>query len=103
MSCLLNNNFIPDIKTVVCDLFACQTVKQYGGVDILVSNAAANPTFGPILEVRLTLFIIGGGGGGGGRGEKNFLFLGCLMSQQNIKYISGTGSAQTDLHATKLR
>lgn len=27
-----------------------QTVSQFGGVDILVSNAAANPAFGPILD-----------------------------------------------------
>lgn len=27
-----------------------QTVSQFGGIDILVSNAAANPTFGPILD-----------------------------------------------------
>ncbi|CAH1779641.1 unnamed protein product [Owenia fusiformis] len=27
-----------------------ETVKQYGGLDILVSNAAANPIFGPILD-----------------------------------------------------
>lgn len=26
-------------------------MKQYGGVDILVSNAAANPFFGPMLDV----------------------------------------------------
>ncbi|XP_062500872.1 dehydrogenase/reductase SDR family member 4-like [Corticium candelabrum] len=27
-----------------------KAVKEYGGLDILVSNAAVNPTFGPILE-----------------------------------------------------
>lgn len=27
-----------------------QTVSQFGGIDILVSNAAANPAFGPILD-----------------------------------------------------
>ncbi|XP_077982225.1 dehydrogenase/reductase SDR family member 4-like [Glandiceps talaboti] len=27
-----------------------ETVKQYGGIDILVSNAAVNPTFGPVLD-----------------------------------------------------
>lgn len=28
-----------------------QTVASYGGLDILVSNAAVNPTFGPVLQV----------------------------------------------------
>lgn len=27
-----------------------QTLSQFGGIDILVSNAAANPTFGPMLD-----------------------------------------------------
>jgi len=27
-----------------------QTVEKFGGIDILVSNAATNPTFGPILD-----------------------------------------------------
>ena len=28
-----------------------QTIQQFGGIDILVSNAAANPVFGPVLQV----------------------------------------------------
>ena len=31
--------------------FFFQTVSRFGGIDILVSNAAANPVFGPILDV----------------------------------------------------
>lgn len=27
-----------------------QTLDQYGGIDILVSNAAANPTMGPLID-----------------------------------------------------
>jgi NAD(P)-dependent dehydrogenase (short-subunit alcohol dehydrogenase family) len=33
-----------------------ETVKLFGGVDILVSNAATNPTMGPMLDVSLTHF-----------------------------------------------
>ena len=28
-----------------------KTVEKFGGIDILVSNAGTNPTFGPILNV----------------------------------------------------
>lgn len=28
-------------------------VQKFGGIDILVSNAAANPQAGPVLDVRL--------------------------------------------------
>jgi len=37
-----------------------QTVSVFGGLDILVSNAAVNPVFGPTLEVfhQNTAFII---------------------------------------------
>ena len=28
-----------------------ETVEKYGGIDILVSNAATNPQFGPIFDV----------------------------------------------------
>lgn len=31
-----------------------ETVSRFGGIDILVSNAAANPVFGPILDVEET-------------------------------------------------
>ena len=33
-----------------------QTVATYGGVDILVNNAATNPVFGPIAEADAALF-----------------------------------------------
>jgi len=33
-----------------------KTVEKYGGVDILVNNAATNPTFGPITEVDEVVF-----------------------------------------------
>jgi len=29
-----------------------ETVNQYGGIDILINNAAINPTFGPIVEAN---------------------------------------------------
>ena len=33
-------------------LLFVQTVSKFGGVDILVSNAAVNPSYGPILEAK---------------------------------------------------
>jgi len=33
-----------------------ETVKQYGGVDILVNNAAINPVFGPLVEATGEMF-----------------------------------------------
>jgi len=33
-----------------------ETVKQYGGVDILINNAAINPVFGPIVESNSAMF-----------------------------------------------
>jgi dehydrogenase/reductase SDR family protein 4 len=30
-----------------------EAITKFGGVDILVSNAAANPTVGPVLEVNI--------------------------------------------------
>jgi NAD(P)-dependent dehydrogenase (short-subunit alcohol dehydrogenase family) len=33
-----------------------QTVKHFGGIDIIVNNAAINPTFGPILETDTLVF-----------------------------------------------
>lgn len=35
---------------VTCKALVEQTVSYYGGIDILVNNAAANPTFGPSVE-----------------------------------------------------
>jgi dehydrogenase/reductase SDR family member 4 len=33
-----------------------QTVKHFGGIDIIVNNAATNPSFGPIAETGNTVF-----------------------------------------------
>ncbi len=33
-----------------------QTIKIYGGIDIIVNNAAINPVFGPILQNELSVF-----------------------------------------------
>ena len=33
-----------------------QTIAKYGGVDILINNAATNPTFGPIVEATSEVF-----------------------------------------------
>nr|KAG5705344.1 hypothetical protein BaRGS_011116 [Batillaria attramentaria] len=33
------------------DRLLAETVQQYGGIDILVSNAAANPYYGPLLDM----------------------------------------------------
>ncbi|XP_045192648.2 dehydrogenase/reductase SDR family member 4-like [Mercenaria mercenaria] len=49
-----------DVSAVVCHVakpedrskLIEQTLSQFGGIDILVSNAAANPTFGPILDTE---------------------------------------------------
>ena len=35
-----------------------KTIEKFGGIDILVSNAGTNPTFGPILNVSLTISSI---------------------------------------------
>ncbi|KAK2559702.1 Dehydrogenase/reductase SDR family member 4 [Acropora cervicornis] len=49
------------VKGVVCHVAKAehrknlieQTLHHFGGIDILVSNAAANPVFGPILQVKI--------------------------------------------------
>ena len=33
-----------------------QSIKKYGGIDILVNNAAANPVFGPVMETNSEAF-----------------------------------------------
>ncbi len=35
-----------------------QTISKFGKLDILVSNAAVNPTFGPTLEVIISMALI---------------------------------------------
>ena len=35
-----------------------QTLEEFGGIDILVCNAAVNPIFGPILNVSFYLIYI---------------------------------------------
>ena len=36
-------------------LFRCQAVEKFGGIDILVSNAATNPVYGGLLDVSTPL------------------------------------------------
>ena len=31
--------------------YFAKTLKKYGGIDIFVSNAATNPSFGPLFDV----------------------------------------------------
>ena len=37
-------------ETAACQLLVQQTVALYGGIDILVNNAASNPVFGPLVQ-----------------------------------------------------
>ena len=37
-------------EVATCKSLIDQTVKRYGGLDILVNNAASNPSYGPIVE-----------------------------------------------------
>lgn len=39
------------LKNLVAD-----TIKSYGGIDILINNAATNPTYGPTLETPVSAF-----------------------------------------------
>ena len=57
LNCLSVPEFIPvHFHNACCILQAC---KEFGGVDILVSNAAVNPAFGPILDVwTISVFVI---------------------------------------------
>ncbi|XP_065065246.1 dehydrogenase/reductase SDR family member 4-like [Rhopilema esculentum] len=49
-----------DVKGVVCHVSKPEhrenlvnyTLKEYGSIDVLISNAAANPVFGPILDTN---------------------------------------------------
>lgn len=41
--------------SALADLVAA-TVDHYGGIDILINNAAANPTFGPLLQAEDAVF-----------------------------------------------
>ena len=40
---------------IYVEFIVFQTLAKYGGIDVLVSNAAVNPTFGPILDVCLII------------------------------------------------
>ena len=40
------------------NVYFLQTIQHFGGIDILVSNAAANPSFGPILQVLAIGFYL---------------------------------------------
>ncbi len=56
-----------DVQGVVCHVsddeqrrnLISTAVRVYGGLDILVSNAAVNPTFGTLMQVRRALLCIG--------------------------------------------
>jgi dehydrogenase/reductase SDR family member 4 len=37
-------------EVITCKMLVDQTTAHYGGIDILVNNAAANPTYGPLVE-----------------------------------------------------
>jgi NAD(P)-dependent dehydrogenase (short-subunit alcohol dehydrogenase family) len=39
-----------------CQQLIAQTIQAYGGIDILVNNAATNPTFGPVLNCDGAVF-----------------------------------------------
>jgi NAD(P)-dependent dehydrogenase (short-subunit alcohol dehydrogenase family) len=39
-----------------CHALIDQTVKHFGGVDILINNAAANPVFGPVIHTDEAVF-----------------------------------------------
>jgi NAD(P)-dependent dehydrogenase (short-subunit alcohol dehydrogenase family) len=39
-----------------CANLVRQTIDRYGGIDILVNNAATNPVYGPVLECTTQLF-----------------------------------------------
>jgi NAD(P)-dependent dehydrogenase (short-subunit alcohol dehydrogenase family) len=41
---------------VQCEQLISQTVCEFGGIDILVNNAATNPTYGPALDCSVELF-----------------------------------------------
>lgn len=34
-----------------------ETVKKYGGIDVLVSNAATNPHMGPLFDVKSDFYF----------------------------------------------
>jgi len=38
-------------------VFLLQAVQKFGGIDILVSNAAVNPTVGGVLDVSILVSI----------------------------------------------
>ena len=40
------------LMSITLNEFSLQTVAEFGGFDILVSNAAVNPVFGPVLNVQ---------------------------------------------------
>jgi NAD(P)-dependent dehydrogenase (short-subunit alcohol dehydrogenase family) len=56
---LLNDDYLYRIIGLPCHVGSAddreklieETVGQLGGIDILVSNAATNPTMGPMLDV----------------------------------------------------
>lgn len=39
-------------EAATCKALIDKTIEKYGGIDILVNNAAANPTFGPVVQTE---------------------------------------------------
>jgi NAD(P)-dependent dehydrogenase (short-subunit alcohol dehydrogenase family) len=39
-----------------CENLITQTIMHFGGIDILINNAATNPVYGPVLECNAQLF-----------------------------------------------
>ena len=56
---------LPNVHGIACHVAKSEdreklideTLKKFGAIDILVSNAGTNPVFGPMLEVNLTRFL----------------------------------------------
>jgi len=43
-------------RTEQCESLIAQTIREWGGIDILVNNAATNPVYGPALDCSSELF-----------------------------------------------
>lgn len=52
--------FVCQVGLYVCNVYITyfQTVRTFGGLDILVSNAAVNPSYGSTLDVSQDLLSV---------------------------------------------